>query len=365
MNDLTEKCITFVNQSPDIHEHPFSKDMLQQLAACGLLGWMIPVSYGGQGKTAVDMIQAGESLMMHCENIGLVLSWVIHEIVTTWFIYGFGNEDQKHAYLPLLIKGQMLGSIAISEPDGGPHPKLLKTTAVRTDQGIQLNGEKTYLTNGPIADMYVVIAISTIRNHRKYYSAYIVPKDAPGLKRSQPLQFPFVQTSPHGGILMNHCQVPGTHLLGEENTAYDCMVKPFREIEDTLMMGPILGGMNCQLNRTIDHINESGLSLNNEQCSILGNLNTHMMTARVIAHKAAQLMDDNHPSMEFVSLLLGFRQWAGSFQNEHARLSTQLSLSSNAHLSRLTKDLCGLGKVALKIMLHKQMNIGKNLLRNT
>jgi acyl-CoA dehydrogenase len=361
--NLTDRCKSFVKQYNDIKNQLFTKDMLKQLADLGFLGWMIPSSSGGQGKTAQDIVQAGETLMIHCENLGIVLSWVIHEIVTTWFINGFGSDQQKQLYLPALIKGDLLGSVAISEPDVGPHPKFLKTYARSDHQNIVLNGEKTFLTNGPIADIYVVIAISKVRENRKFYSAYIIHENNQGLTRTKPLPIPFVQTSPHGGIIMNDCLMSNDQLLGESNTAYEKMVKPFREIEDILMMGPILGGLCCQINRSVQYINTSSITLDKEQLILLGNLKSHIITLRVIAHKASQLLDEHNHSTEMVALLVAFRQWAANFQHYHAQLCDQLSIVDN-HLSHLSNDLCGIGKVALKIMLNKQMNIGKNILVN-
>ncbi|KPA11918.1 Acyl-CoA dehydrogenase [Candidatus Magnetomorum sp. HK-1] len=362
INDLTDKCASFIKTYPAIEKESFTKKMLQKLSDCGYLGWMTPKSYGGQGKSAIDMIQAGETLMLHTKNLGIVLSWLIHEIVTYWFINGFGNENQKKDYIPKLIKGQLIGSFAVSEPDVGPHPKLLKTRAKQQGQVTQLNGEKTYLTNGPIADLYVVIAISNISNNQKHYSAYIVPENSFGLSRTKPLEFPFVQSSPHGGIILKDCQVPTENLLGEENTAYDLMVKPFREIEDTLMMGPIIGGMQCQLNDLLAQIKTFDIPLDHNQLICIGNLQVQISMARVIVQKSAQLLDENNRSSEYVALLLGFRQLATNFQKYYSELISQSTSLVDNSLT-LTKDLCGIGKVALQVMLNKQMNIGKNLLR--
>ncbi|ETR74601.1 MAG: Acyl-CoA dehydrogenase [Candidatus Magnetoglobus multicellularis str. Araruama] len=253
MNALKNQCKQFANHYSTIETQVFSKEVLQQLSHNGFLGWMIPMSLGGQGKSARQMILAGESLMTHCKNFGITLSWVIHEIVTYWFIHTFGNDYQHKRFIPKLLSGEQVGALAISEPGVGPHPKHLKTQA-EISESICLNGEKTYLTNGPIADLFVVIAISHIDAGRKQYSAFIVTNDAPGFHYAAPLDFPFVQTSPHGGIVLNNCIIPKENVLGEINTAYNSMVKPFREIEDTLMMGPILGGMQCQLTYLINDV---------------------------------------------------------------------------------------------------------------
>ena len=357
MTTQMKQCKQFVHQYPTIEKQIFSKEVLQHLADCGFSGWMSPKILGGQGKTATELIHASEILMTCCENLGLLLSWIIHEIITWWFIGGFGNEDQKKKYLPKMFSGDLLVSIAISEPDVGPHPKHLKTQAQISEDNVCINGEKTYLTNGPIADIFVVIAITHIENAKKQYSAFIVTKDTPRLQYTEPLNIPFVQTSPHGGIVLDNCVIPITNLLGEMNTAYDFMVKPFREIEDTLMMGPILGGMQCQLNYLVNEINQQNCSLNHAQLMNIGNLQTIISTGRVIAEKAGQLLDENHCSIE---LLLGFRQWVEFYQTTYASLIDQLPELETVQMKSLTNDLCGIGRIASKIMQRKQMNLGKN-----
>lgn len=358
MSKKVNSCKEFIHCYTNIDKLVFSKDVLKHLANCGFLGWMIPKELGGQGKTARDLIVASENLMLCCENLGLLLSWIIHEIVTWWFINGFANDDQKKKYLPKMISGDLSGAIAISEPDVGPHPKLLKTQAKILENDICINGKKSYLTNGPVADIFIVIAITHIENERKQYSAFIVSKDMPGFSYTEPLAFPFVQTSPHGGIVLENCIIPKNNLLGKINTAYDLMVRPFREIEDTLMMGSILGGMQCQLNHLIHEIDQKKLKLNHAQLLDIGKLQTIISTGRVIAEKAGQLMDENNRSID---LLLGFRQWAKFFQTSYASLIDQLPDLETPQMKALTNDLSGIGRVASTIMQRKQMLLGKKI----
>ena len=359
MNTQLKQCKQFIQQYTTIEKQVFSKQVLQHLSKCEFSGWMLPKNFGGQEKSASDQIIASEALMMCCNNLGLLLSWTIHEIVTWWFIGHFANEDQKRKYLPKMISGDLLGAIAISEPDIGPHPKHLKTQAKISDKKVCLNGEKTYLTNGPIADIFVVIAITHIENTKKYYSAFIVKNDMNGFRYTEPLDFPFVQTSPHGGIVLDNCVIPKTNLLGTMNTAYDSMVKPFREIEDTLMMGPILGGMQCQLTYLKNEINQKNFQLNDDHLRNIGQLQAMISSGRAIADKAGQLLDKQKQSID---LLLGFRQWADAYQECYTHLIKQLPELETDQMKSLANDLCGIGRVASKILQKKQIDIAKNLI---
>jgi len=357
-DSLRNQCSQFAKLNPEINQKVFSHEILQSLANCGFLGWMIPKNDGRQANTAKNMFLASEMLMMQCENLGIMLSWMIHEIVSFWFINSFGDSVQKRKYLPSLINGRKTASIAISEPGVGPHPKYLKTSAKEMDPYFVMNGEKTYLTNAPLAEIFVVIAISRIVSDRKQYSAFIVTSDMAGFSRSETLNLPFVKSSPHGGILLNDCKIPKENLLGEMHTAYDSMVKPFREIEDTLMMGPILGGMKCQVINLASKIQTKNISLNEEQLLAVGKLQTTIESLRIIAEKSAELLDNKQPSSV---LLLGFRQWVNVFQTTYASLSEQLF---PGYLDDLTRDVCGIGKVASTVMQKKQVQIGKRLLES-
>lgn len=259
-----------------------------------------------------------------------------------------------------MISGDLLGAIAISEPDVGPHPKHLKTRAKISEKSFCINGKKTYLTNGPVADIFIVIAITHIGEHaRKHYSAFIVTNDLPGFRYTEPLNFPFVKTSPHGGIVLENCMIPKTNLLGEIDTAYDLMVKPFREIEDTLMMGPILGGMQCQLKNLIHEIKQQNCQLNDAQLTKIGNLQTIISTGRVLAEKAGQLLDEKNISIE---LLLGFRKWAELFQTCYASLIGQLPEIETDQMKSLTNDLWVLG-CGKNYAEKKQEDLGKKFIR--
>jgi len=359
MNTHIDKYKQFIHQYTTIENLIFSSEVHKHLANCGFTGWMLPKEFGGQNKTVKKFIGASEMLMTYCENLGLLLSWILHEIVTWWFIDGFGRVDQKKKYLPMMISGDLLGAIAISEPDVGPHPKHLKTQAKISENNFCINGKKTYLTNGPVADIFIVIAITNIEDARKYYSAFIVSNDTPGFRYTEPLNFPFVKTSPHGGIVLENCVIPKKNVLGEINTAYDKMVKPFREIEDTLMMGPILGGMQCQLNYLTHAIKQRKDRLNHEQLEIIGKLQTIISSGQAIAEKSGQLLDEKNPSID---LLLGFRHWAEFFQLCYAELIAQIPEIETKKMNSLTNDLCGIGRVAAKIMQRKQINSGNKLL---
>ncbi len=97
------------------------------------------------------------------------------QLVARFFIGGFGNPEQRAAWLP------RLASVAISEPRVGAHPKLLTTRAEEDADGYSIFGEKAWVSNGPLAEVFIVLAVTAIEGGRKRYSAFLVPRDTPGL----------------------------------------------------------------------------------------------------------------------------------------------------------------------------------------
>ena len=108
-------------------------------------------------------------------------AWTGRQVVARFFIAGFGDAEQRATWLPRLASGEYAASVAISEPGVGAHPKHLTTRAEQDADGFRITGEKAWVTNGPIAAVFVVLAVMAIENQRKRYGAFLVPRETPGL----------------------------------------------------------------------------------------------------------------------------------------------------------------------------------------
>jgi acyl-CoA dehydrogenase len=160
-----------------------------------------------------------------------------------FFIDQFANPQQKQMLMPGLASGALTVAVAISEPEAGAHPKLLKTTARHEDDCYVIDGEKLYVTNGPIADWYVVLAITAIEDGRKRYSALLAPRDARGLQIVPMAPMKALKPSPHCGLKFTACRVPAANLLGDADTAYERMALPFRDVEDAVGTAGLAGAV--------------------------------------------------------------------------------------------------------------------------
>lgn len=340
----------------------FPWDIWRAMGQGGLLGIGLPEEYGGRGGGCLSLAVSGEALVGHGHNLGLAVSWLIHLAVARFLILGFGNERQREEFLPRMAEGWLTGCLAVSEPQTGAHPKYLKTSARLQGDSYRLDGEKTYLTNGPIADLFVVMAVTGVEADRKQLTAFIVPKDAPGLSLTEPMHLDFLRPSPHGGIRLEDSLVPAANLLGEEGRAYETMVKPFRELEDTLLMGPLVGGLTRQLELLVDLIRGQGVNPKDELKASLGELQFLIHTMRIMAYEAARMLEGSADHVEFLSLQLCGRNLAGRFESRIQDLISGSGIDVTTDLETLTTDLTRTMSIAKNVALMKQIKLGAGLL---
>lgn len=336
----------------------FPWDIWRAMSRAGLAGLSLPREYGGQGGGYLALATAGEALVRHGHNLGLALSWAVQNIAAQYLILGFGHDGQRREYLPQMADGRLIACLAVSEPKAGAHPKLLKTSAVRQGDSFCLSGEKTYLTNGPIADLFIVIAVTEIQAGQKRFTAFLTPKTSPGLS-AEPMPLDFLRPSPHGGIKLDNVLVPAKNILGQEGLAYETIIKPFREIEDTVMMGVLVGGLSRQLELLAGLIREHGLSLTDGQHADFGELQFLIHTLRIMAYEAALMLDsgDRHP--EHLSLTLGHRRLVGLFQAKFQDILSGLKIEADPRLAALTKDLAFTADIAKNVARIKQGRLGR------
>jgi acyl-CoA dehydrogenase len=170
--------------------------------------------------------------------------WGGRQMVGRWFIEGFGTEAQKAAWLG------KTAAVSISEPGVGAHPKLLTTRAEGQGGSWRITGEKAWTSNGPIADVLIVLAITSEEAGRKRYSMFLVPRDTPGLTLRDMPGFHALRPSRHCQVLLDGCEVPADALLGPAGQAYDHMALPFRDVEDAVGTFGTLGAFRFLLKRS-------------------------------------------------------------------------------------------------------------------
>ena len=221
----------------------FPPDLWAAMAQAGLFGIGLPAAYGGDGGSYASIAAAERVLVEEGQSTGLAGVWGGHLMVARWFIAGFANAAQQARYLPDVACGALTMGVAISEPKVGAHPKLLTTTATREGEFWRLDGEKSYVTNGGIAGVYVVLAITAMQGERKRYSFFLVPRGTPGLEVIEAATAPSMRPVGHVALRLSGCVVPAEALLGQQDAAYETMALPFRDAEDGVGTSGMAGNL--------------------------------------------------------------------------------------------------------------------------
>ena len=138
-------------------------------------------SMGLESGGYASIAHADAALVERTGLLGQGGSWAGRQMVARFFIAGFGNAAQRAAWLPRFASGERMASVAISEPRIGAHPKLLTTRAEADGDSFRITGEKAWVSNGPLAAVFVVLAVMAIEDGRKRYGAFLVPRETPGL----------------------------------------------------------------------------------------------------------------------------------------------------------------------------------------
>jgi len=234
----------------DLRAEPdFPHDIWRAMAEAGLFRIGLDPAHGGSGGGYAAIAKAETALIAGGGSPGLGSAFASHQMVARYFVEQFGDAAQRERWLRPLADGRITASIAISEPGAGAHPKHLRTTAERRDEAYVLTGEKAYLTNGPIADLFIVLAITAVEDGRKRYSAFLVPHGTPGVERVAMPDMPALRPALHCGLRLTEADVPTSNLLGREGEAYETMALPFRDTEDAVGSAGTVGSFRALLRR--------------------------------------------------------------------------------------------------------------------
>ena len=206
-------------RSREIEETDAIPDELMKLAReMGLFGLTIPEQYGGSGLTLAGKCAIEEE--MGKTNYGFATVIGNHTGISTAGIVALGNDVQKKKYLPRMATGEWVGTFSLTEPSAGSSPADMRTTAVKKGDRYVLNGEKIYITNASIANIYTVMAITDKAKGIKGISAFIVERNFKGFsvgKNELKMGMHGCSTAP---LAFTDCEVPAENLLGGEGLGY-------------------------------------------------------------------------------------------------------------------------------------------------
>lgn len=267
----------------------FHHDLYQKLGQAGFIGFPFPKEFGGQAKSRLEYITLIEELCYHDPAVGLMCC--VGELAANCILL-FGTPEQKKKYLPDCLSGKKVLAFTLTEPNAGSDAASITTTAVETDKGYVINGEKTFIMHGDVAD--IVILFAKIEGQPKM-SAFIVETNQSGWK-SWGLKYKMgMRAATTGSAKLTDLFVPKENLLGETG-------KGFRYALTTLDFARIgaaaqgLGIGQRALDESIAYANKRiafGNPIGKFQAIqwMIADMGTQLEAARLLIYKAAQMAD--------------------------------------------------------------------------
>ena len=194
-------------------EERFPRESWEKMAGLGLLGVGIDEAYGGSGGGIVEECLVGEALSRYC--VSTASSWASHVDLCMANIQRNGTEEQKKRFLPDLCAGQKIGGMAMTEPGAGSDIMSMRTRAVKDGDSFVLNGGKTFITNGPVGDLFLVYASTRPGAKGQGVTAFIVERGFPGFSAGKEFEKLGWRGSPTGELIFEDCRVPLENVIGE------------------------------------------------------------------------------------------------------------------------------------------------------
>ena len=194
------------------------EELTAKLGEMGLLGIVIPTEYSGAGYSNLDYIIILEEISKVDPSVGLVVA--AHNSLCSNHLNLFGNEEQKKKYLTRLASGQTLGAWGLTEAGAGSDAAALKTKARKEGDYWVLNGSKLFITNGSLAEILVVMAVTDPEKGRKGISAFILEKGMKGFKPGKKEDKLGIRAADTSELIFEDAKVPAENIIGKEGEGY-------------------------------------------------------------------------------------------------------------------------------------------------
>jgi alkylation response protein AidB-like acyl-CoA dehydrogenase len=278
------------------HTGEYPWDMKELLAQQDILAMAFPEVYGGLGATELAVVMAIEELSRHCATTGLILA---AQQLGAMPIMLAGTEEQKRKYLPPLASGAWLSAYGLTESGSGSDSAAMQTFAVRKGDRYILNGSKRFITNGGLAQVNSIFAITDRSAGTRGISGFIVEKDFPGFSVGRIEDKMGIKGSQTAELIFTDCEVPAENLLGREGEGFKLAMMTL----DRTRIGigaQALGIAQGALDLAVDYSKQrvqfkKPIAANQGIQFMLADMATKVEASRLLVYNAAEMLDHNDP----------------------------------------------------------------------
>ena len=275
-------------------EDRFPAELFKKMGEMGLMGIVIPEEYGGTGAGVVTFCVVGEEIGWASASVAL--SYGTSSVLCAHNLASNCSEEQKRQYLPALASGEKIGAIAMTEPEAGSDVLSMRTFAEKRGDEYILNGTKTFITNGSVADVILLYARTDKDAGPRGISAFIVENTFPGFSVGKEFKKMGMRGSATSELVFEDCRVPAENLIGQENGGLRILMSGL-DVERAVGGSLCVGIARAAFEASVKYAKERaqfGQPLITFQMigAMLANMSTDIEAARLLTFKSAAMCDE-------------------------------------------------------------------------
>ena len=277
------------------HSGRFSREDWDRLSDAGFQRALLSIDDGGKGWSLLDMVAALEGLGGSCPDAGLIFALGAQSFAFVAPLLAHGTDEQRAQVLPKLANGEHIGAFAMTEAETGSSALDLRSRAQREGDGYRLDGEKVFITNGPIADIALVLARTADGSVLNSLSAFLVDLNIAGVSRGKKEDMTGLRTTAIGSLQFDNVQLPISSLLGREGAGAWIFMNAM-EWERIGILAASIGRMESQIDRCIEYARQrrlGGHAIKEHQAVShrIANMRCQLEGARLQLYRAAWTKD--------------------------------------------------------------------------
>lgn len=308
---LRQEIINFAQENLNDEEtlEDFSYEMWKKVSEFGLFGITVPEEYGGLNESFLTAAIAIEALGYSCKNNGLVFVINNHIWVALNLINLYGSRELKEKYLTKMVAGELIGAISLTEADAGSDAMNMSSSALEKEDHFVLNGSKMFISNGPIADLFIVFAVTSMKPF-KQITAFVVEKKFQGVVIGKNIEKMGLNACPTSEITFSNVKIPKENILGRKNMGSSLMTNAL-EWERCYEFAPHVGAMQRMMETSYKYANDriqfsQPISQFQAVSHKISEMKAAIELSRLMLYKIAWLKDQGRSAFLEVSIFKTF-----------------------------------------------------------
>jgi alkylation response protein AidB-like acyl-CoA dehydrogenase len=282
----------------------FPMDLFKEMAKMGVFGTRYPKDKGGSGGNTTLFCINCEELARGLMSLGAITA--MQCLMGTNFLFHFGTEEMRQKYFLPAMRGEKVACFCLTEPEAGSDLGNVSTIAKRTDDGYVINGMKTWVTNGPVADFFTVLMQTDPEKKFRGLNFFFVPRDTPGFSCGKPFDLVGTRSTPISEVAFKDCVIPLENRLGGEGRGLTNLLTILAEIR-TMTAALAVGLQRAALDDSIKYAHERaqfGKTISNYQLiqAKIANMAVDLEASNLLTYKASHMIDKKMDALKEASM---------------------------------------------------------------